>query len=132
MRARSYPDSPVVAPGMLRSLRGLLARDSTRGLDASEREDLTQAQLRATRPIVSGVLLCGAVLLAIIAAFELAGATPTIGYPAWLQLLVAGVVAGCAAGVARLTQWQQRLMLTLVATLLTGIFMSMPLPGATG
>lgn len=132
MRARSLPASPVVAPGMLRSLRGLLARDSTRGLNAPEREDLTQAQLRATRPIVSGVLLCGAVLLAIIAAFELVGATPTIGYPAWLQLVVAGVVAACAAGVARLTQWQQRLILTLVATLLTGIFMSMPLPGATG
>jgi hypothetical protein len=118
--------------GVLHSLRGFFARESIQGLDGAEREDLTQAQLRATRPIVSGVLLCGAVLLAIITVFEMAGATPSIGYPGWLQMLVASLVAGCAAAVARLPQWQHRLVLTLVATLLLGIFMSMPLPGATG
>lgn len=101
-------------------------------LDAAEREDLAQAQLRATRPIVSGVLLCGAVLLAVIAVFDLAGVTPTIGYPVWLQLLAAMVVAACAVGVARLGHWQHRLVLVLAATLLTGVFMSMPLPGITG
>lgn len=126
---------PLVPPmpvGVLHSLRGFFARESIQGLDGAEREDLTQAQLRATRPIVSGVLLCGAVLLAIITLFEMAGATPSIGYPGWLQMLVASLVAGCAAAVARLPQWQHRLVLTLVATLLLGIFMSMPLPGATG
>ena len=46
--------------GILHRLRGFFARESTQGLDSVEREDLTQAQLRATRPIVSGVLLCGA------------------------------------------------------------------------
>ncbi len=131
MRARLI-HAPIIAPGLLHNLFGLLSRDSTRSLDAAEREDLAQAQLRATRPIVSGVLLCGAVLLAIIAVFDLAGVTPSIGYPAWSQLLAAMVVAACAAGVARLASWQHRLMLTLLATLLTGIFMSMPLPGATG
>lgn len=121
-----------MAAGVLHSLRGFFARESIQGLDGAEREDLTQAQLRATRPIVSGVLLCGAVLLAIITVFERVGATPSIGYPGWLQMLAASLVAGCAAAVARLPQWQHRLVLTLVATLLLGIFMSMPLPGATG
>ncbi|KRA51150.1 hypothetical protein ASD77_16190 [Pseudoxanthomonas sp. Root65] len=117
---------------MIHSLRALLSRRSTRSLTAAEREDLAQAQLRATRPIISGVLLCGAVLLAIIAVFDLSHVTPSIGYPVWAQLLAAFGVAACAAGVARLPQWQHRLMLILAGTLLTGIFMSMPLPGATG
>ena len=121
-----------MAVGIVHRLRGFFARESTQGLDSVEREDLTQAQLRATRPIISGVLLCGAVLLAIITVFEVAGATPSIGYPGWLQMLMASVVAGCAAAVARLPQWQHRLVLTLLATLLLGIFMSMPLPGAIG
>ena len=131
-RAGAPPLVPPMPVGVLHSLRGFFARESIQGLDGAEREDLTQAQLRATRPIVSGVLLCGAVLLAIITVFEMAGATPSIGYPGWLQMLVASLVAGCAAAVARLPQWQHRLVLTLVATLLLGIFMSMPLPGATG
>ena len=131
-RAGAPPLVPPTPVGVLHSLRGFFARESIQGLDGAEREDLTQAQLRATRPIVSGVLLCGAVLLAIITLFEMAGATPSIGYPGWLQMLVASLVAGCAAAVARLPQWQHRLVLTLVATLLLGIFMSMPLPGATG
>lgn len=131
-RAGAPPLAPPMPVGVLHSLRGFFARESIQGLDGAEREDLTQAQLRATRPIVSGVLLCGAVLLAIITGFEMAGATPSIGYPGWLQMLAASLVAGCAAAVARLPQWQHRLVLTLVATLLLGIFMSMPLPGATG
>lgn len=131
-RAGAQPLVPPMAAGVLHSLRGFFARESIQGLDGAEREDLTEAQLRATRPIVSGVLLCGAVLLAIITVFEMVGATPSIGYPGWLQMLVASMVAGCAAAVARLPQWQHRLVLTLVATLLLGIFMSMPLPGATG
>ena len=131
MRARLV-HAPIAVPGLLHSLRSLLSRRSTRSLTADEREDLAQAQLRATRPIVSGVLLCGAVLLAITALFELAKVTPSIGYPAWAQLAAAMGVAACAAGVARLLHWQQRLMLVLAGTLVTGIFMSMPLPGATG
>ncbi|MCH6483582.1 GGDEF domain-containing protein [Pseudoxanthomonas sp. LH2527] len=131
MRARPL-HAPIAVPGLIHSLRGLLSRRSTRSLTAAEREDLAQAQLRATRPIISGVLLCGAVLLAIIAVFDLSHVTPSIGYPVWSQLLAALGVAACAAGVARLDQWQQRLMLILAGTLLTGIFMSMPLPGATG
>lgn len=131
MRARAVP-APAAAPGLMHSLRALLSRDSTRMLDAAEREDLAQAQLRATRPIVSGVLLCGAVLLAIIAVFDATGVTPTIGYPLWVQLLAAVGVAACAVGVARLDAWQHRLVLVLGGTLLTGIVMSMPLPGVTG
>ena len=56
-----------MAVGIVHRLRGFFARESTQGLDSVEREDLTQAQLRATRPIISGVLLCGALVLAIIA-----------------------------------------------------------------
>ena len=131
MRARLL-HAPIAAPGLLHSLRGLLSRNSTRALNAEEREDLALAQLRATRPIVSGVLLCGAVLLAITALFDMAGVTPSIGYPVWSQLLASALVAGCAAGVSRMVNWQHRLVLMLLATLLTGIFMSMPLPRATG
>lgn len=132
MRARLVHVPIAVPGGMLHSLRALLSRRSTRLLTAPEREDLIQAQLRATRPIVSGVLLCGAVLLAIIALFELAQVTPSIGYPVWAQGMAAIGVAACAAGVARLLHWQHRLILVLVGMLLTGIFMSMPLAGATG
>ncbi|MDR7070737.1 diguanylate cyclase (GGDEF)-like protein [Pseudoxanthomonas japonensis] len=124
--------APLAVPGLMHDFRVLLSRRSTRSLDAAEREDLARAQLRATRPIVSGVLLCGAVLMAIIAIFELVDVTPSIGYPVWAQVLAALGVAACAAGVARLVQWQQRLVLVLAGTLLTGVFMSMPLPGATG
>ncbi|MBL8257259.1 MAG: GGDEF domain-containing protein [Pseudoxanthomonas mexicana] len=124
--------APIAVPGLMHDFRVLLSRRSTRSLDAAEREDLARAQLRATRPIVSGVLLCGAVLMAIIAIFELVDVTPSIGYPVWAQVLAALGVAACAAGVARLVQWQQRLVLVLAGTLLTGVFMSMPLPGATG
>jgi len=131
MRAQTV-HAPTVVPGLLHSLRVLLSRKSTRGLDADEREDLARAQLRATRPIVSGVLLCGAVMMGIIALFELVEVTPSIGYPVWAQLLAAVGVAACAAGVARLEEWQHRLMLLLAGTLVAGIFMSMPLPGAAG
>jgi diguanylate cyclase (GGDEF)-like protein len=131
MRAQTL-SAPIAVPGLRHSVRMLLSRRSTRGLDAAEREDLARAQSRATRPIVSGVLLCGAVLIAIIALFELVEVTPSIGYPVWAQLLASIGVAACAAGVARLVQWQHRLMLVLAGTLLAGVFMSMPLPGATG
>lgn len=131
MRAQTV-HAPTVVPGLLHSLRVLLSRKSTRGLDADEREDLVRAQLRATRPIVSGVLLCGAVMMGIIALFELVEVTPSIGYPVWAQLLAAVGVAACAAGVARLEEWRHRLMLLLAGTLVAGIFMSMPLPGAAG
>ncbi len=131
MRAQTLP-APLVVPGLRRSLRMLLSRHSTRTLDAAEREDLARAQLLATRPVVSGVLLCGAVLMAIIAVFEQVEVTPSIGYPVWAQLLASAGVAACAAGVGRFAHWQHRLALVLAGTLLAGIFMSMPLPGSTG
>ncbi|MEL1266240.1 GGDEF domain-containing protein [Pseudoxanthomonas putridarboris] len=110
----------------------LLSRQSTRDLSPDDKEDLAQAQLRATRPIVSGVLLCGAVLLGLTGLFEMTGVTPSIGYPWWAVQLAAMSVAGCAVAVMRLPDWRPRLLLTMLATLLIAIFMSMPLPGATG
>lgn len=127
--ARSVPNEPR---GAWLAVRWALARRSTRGLSAEEKEDLVLAQVRATRPIVSGVLVCGAVLLSLIGIFEIVGITPSIGYPWWAVQLAAASVAVCAAGVLRLPNWQPRLALTLAATLLIGIFMSMPLPNIGG
>lgn len=128
---------PVATPSMhLRtpgpSFRRLLSRRSTRDLNDEERADLTEAQVKATRPAISGVLFCGALLLALTGFFEMADAAPSSGYPGWLVQLAAAVAAGCAFAVMRLTDWRLRLALALTATLLIGVFMSMPLPGETG
>lgn len=128
---------PVAAPPMhLRtqgpSFRRLLSRRSTRDLNDEERADLTEAQVKATRPAISGVLFCGALLLALTGFFEMAGAAPGSGYPWWLVQLAAAAAAGCAFAVMYLTDWRLRLALALTATLLIGVFMSMPLPGETG
>ncbi len=112
--------------------RRLLSRRSTRELNDEERADLTEAQVKATRPVISGVLFCGALLLALTGFFEMTGVAPDSGYPWWLVQSAAAASAGCAVAVMRLTDWRLRLALALGATLLIGVFMSMPLPGATG
>jgi diguanylate cyclase (GGDEF)-like protein len=114
------------------NFRHLLSRRSTRELDGEEHADLIEAQVKATRPVVSGVLFCGALLLALTGFFEMTGVAPSSGYPWWLVQLAAATSAGCALAVMRLTDWRLRLVLALTATLLIGVFMSMPLPGETG
>lgn len=126
----SMPSTQVRSLGP--SVRRLLSRRSTRDLSDEERADLTEAQVSATRPVISGVLFCGALLLALTGFFEMAGVAPGSGYPWWLVQAAAVAAAGCAVAVMRLTNWRLRLALALTATLLVGVFMSMPLPGETG
>lgn len=132
MSARVATSGAPTFHSLAQRLGWAVSRRSTRDLTPAEKHDLMLAQIRATRPIVSGVLLCGAVLLSLTGLFELAGVTPSIGYPWWLVQLAALGVGGCALGVTRLTDWRQRLALTMLATLLIGVFMSMPLPGSVG
>ncbi len=123
---------PRLWPVLLSAARRACSRRSTRDLTHEEREDLVQAQLRATRPVIGGVLLCGAVVLATVALFEAVGAMPPGGLPAWLALPAAALAALCARGAGRPSPQAQRLPLSLLATLLIGVFLSMPLPGAQG
>lgn len=106
-----------------------LTRQSVRSLTQEERQKLLSAQVEATRPVVSGIIVSGAFILAFTAMFEAAGVAPGIGYPWWVVLLVAFGVAGCALAVRLMGDWRPRLLLTLLATALVGIFMSIPPPG---
>ena len=106
-------------------------RLSLRSLSVEERRELVDAQVAATRPIISGVILSGAVILAVTGMFEGVGISPGIGYPWWLVEIAALTVAGCALAIWQLDDWRPRLMLTLLATALVGIFLSVPATGAT-
>lgn len=142
MRAGSKPtpESPEVAgtrvPGAASArwrarLIRFWMRRSLRNLSPSERQALTQAQVVATRPIVSGVIGAGAMILALIGLFEAVELVPGIGHAWWLVELVALTVAGLAAAVWVLEDWRLRLALTLLSTILIGVFMSVPMPGTT-
>ena len=104
-------------------------RRSLRGLSPADRRLLTEAQVAATRPIVTGVILSGAVMLAITGLFEGVGLAPGIGYPWWLVELAALAVAGCALATWHLQGWPGRLLTTLIGTALTGAFLSLAAPG---
>ena len=114
-------------PGM----HGLWTRHSLRALTADERQVLVDAQVVATRPIISGVIASGAVIMALTGAFEGVGLTPGIGYPWWVVELAAAAVGGCALAIWHISSWRPRLALTLLATVLMGVFMSIsvPMPG---
>lgn len=105
------------------------AREALRSLSREERAALTEAQVAATRPIVAGVILSGALVLAFALGFEMAGVIPGIGYPVYAT--GAGVVLAmlCALGIVRLRRWPPRLALTLLATAVIGALLSLPLPG---
>jgi diguanylate cyclase (GGDEF)-like protein len=112
-------------PGLLY----FLTRQSVRSLTPEERQKLVTAQVEATRPVVSGVLLSSGLILGFTGMFEAAGVAPGIGYPWWVVVLVALTVAGCALAVRLLDAWRPRLLLTLLATVLVGVFMTIPPPG---
>jgi diguanylate cyclase (GGDEF)-like protein len=99
------------------------------GLNAAERQALIEAQVRATRPIVSGVIGGAALILVLVGALEGTGVIPGLGYPWWVVELGALAVAGCAIATWHIAAWRVRLLLTLLATLLAGVFLSMPVPG---
>jgi len=111
------------------TLARFFTRRSLRGLSTEERVRLTQAQVDATRPIVSGVVASGAMILALTGMFEMAGVAPAIGWPWWSVELVALTVAACAAAIWYLDDWRPRLALTVLSVLLVGIFLSVPMPG---
>jgi len=113
-------------PGLLY----FLSRESIRSLTPEERHKLVAAQVEATRPVVSGVVLSSALILGFTGMFEAAGVAPGIGYPWWLVVIVALTVAACSLAIRLLDDWRPRLLLTLLATTLVGIFMSIPPPGA--
>ncbi len=104
-------------------------RRSLHSLTLGERRELVDAQVAATRPIISGVILSGAVILAVTGMFEGVGVTPDIGYPWWLVEIAALTVGGCALAIWQLDDWRPRLVLTLLATALVGIFLSVPVSG---
>ena len=112
-------------PGLLY----FLSRESIRSLTPEERRKLIAAQVDATRPVVSGVVLSSALILGFAGMFEAAGVAPGIGYPGWLVMVVALTVAACSLAIRLLGDWRPRLLLTLLATTLVGIFMSIPPPG---
>ena len=104
------------------------SRRSLRTLSAEERRTLVDAQVEATRPIVSGVLASGGVILAMTAMFEAVGLAPSIGYPWWVVVLAALAIGGCALATWHISAWPPRLLLTLLATVLMGVFLSIPVP----
>lgn len=99
-------------------------------LDAEDRARLVAAQVKATRPAFTAVLLGGAAMLALAAALQALGAARGIGYPAWMVASAAVAVAMLAWANLRLRSWQARLAGLLAAMLLVGIFLSVPAPGA--
>ena len=120
------------AGGPLAAARRFVTRRSLHGLTADERDMLVDAQVSATRPIVSGVLISGAVILAMTGLFEAVGIAPGIGYPWWLVELAAAAIAGCGMAAWHIADWRPRLVLTLLGTLLLGVFMSLPVPDVGG
>ena len=113
-----------------RELADVTMRRSLRGLTPSDRRILTEAQVEATRPIVSGVIFSGAVMLAVTGLFEGTGLAPDIGYPWWLVELAALAVAACALATWHLRAWPIRLLMALLGTALTGVFLSIAPPGS--
>jgi diguanylate cyclase (GGDEF)-like protein len=119
-------------PGtVLQRLSHLWTRRSLRQLSLAERHLLTEAQVAATRPIVSGIIASGAVILAVTGMFEGVGLAQGLGYPWWVVELGAAAVAGCALAIWHIQPWLPRLWLTLLGTVLVGVFLSVPVPGVT-
>lgn len=101
-------------------------------LSPAQQTRLIQGQIDATRPIISAVIFSGAVILAITGVFEVIGEAPGIGYPWWLIELVALAVAASALAIWHIADWRPRLALTLLSTVLVGVFLSIPMPGMNG
>ncbi|MGN6112915.1 MAG: GGDEF domain-containing protein, partial [Luteimonas sp.] len=85
----------------------------------------------ATRPAFTAVLLGGAAMLALAAGLQALGSSPGIGWPAWLVASAALAVALLGWANLCLKSWQARLVGLLLAMLLTGVFLSVPAPGAS-
>ena len=104
-------------------------RRSLRELTPEECDALIEAQVRSTRPIVSAVIGSAALIVALIGGLEASGIAPGIGYPWWVVELAALAIGGCALAIWHIADWHVRLLLMLLATVLTGTFLTMPVPG---
>ena len=100
-----------------------------RDLDPEDRAQLTTVQVAATRPAFTAVILGGGVLLAIVGVMQLFGVAPGIGYPPWLVIAAAVVAAMLAWFNWRVHDWRLRLAAMLLATMVIGVFLSVPRPG---
>ena len=127
--APTAPATPVDPQAGPLTIPRYFTRRSMRALTKAERVRLVEAQVQATRPIISGLIASGATVLAVTGMFEGAGVAPSIGYPWWLVILVAFTVGACALAIWHLADWRPRLLLTVLSTILVGVFMSVPMPG---
>ncbi|KAF1716920.1 hypothetical protein CSC74_08615 [Pseudoxanthomonas yeongjuensis] len=105
---------------------------SLQGMSPVERRQLVELQVVVTRPIIGGVVFSGAVILMMAGLFEWSGLAPGIGYPWWMTLLAALGTGVCAFAIGQAEDWRMQLALSLVGTLLVGVFLSLPTPGETG
>lgn len=129
---QSATGSPSADKRLSRLFAELGAGRALRSLSPAERHALIEARVSATRPIVSGVIISGALILALTGLFEGLGLAPGIGYPWWVTELVAAAIAGCAMAIWHIDDWRPRLVLTLLSTILLGVFLSVPIPGVSG
>ena len=123
-------DAPAPRAAAPFTVPSFFMRRSLRTLSVEERAKLVDAQVQATRPIISGVIASGAMILALTGMFEGFGVAPGIGWPWWSVELVAVTIAGCALAIWHLADWRPRLLLTVLSTLLMGVFLSVPVPGS--
>lgn len=105
---------------------------SLQEMSPAERHQLVELQVAVTRPIIGGVVFSGALILMMTGLFEWSGLAPGIGYPWWMTLLAAFGTGVCAFVIAQVESWRMQLALSLVGTLLVGVFLSLPVPGVSG
>lgn len=101
-------------------------------MSPAERSQLVELQVALTRPIIGGVVFSGALILMMTGLFEWYGLAPGIGYPWWMTLLAALGTGVCALAIGQAEDWRMQLALSLVGTILVGVFLSLPTPGETG
>src|SRR5689334_17114991 len=131
-RPDARPQAPPASHAEWRAgstLARFFTRRSLRTLDDDECRKLIEGQVEATRPIISGLIASGAMILALTGMFEAFNVAPGIGWPWWLVELVALTMAGSALAIWHLSDWRPRLLLTVLSTLLFAVFLSVPVPG---
>lgn len=100
-------------------------------LDPEDHAYLIAVQVSATKPAFTAVMLGGAALMAFTATLNVLGMTAGIGYSPWLVIAAALLVAGLSWINWHVSDWRWRLLVMLLATAVIGVFLSVPMPGAT-
>ena len=106
-------------------------RQWLRHLSPEDRARLTAVQVTATRPAFTAVLVGGAAILVVAALLQATGLAPGIGYAVWTELMAAIAVGLLAWLNWRLRSWRLRLLVMVASMGLLGVFLSVPMPGAT-